>query len=131
MHIVDYTCTIKQTTLKTYTSCINKLCLFIPRNKTGGIAEAGICANSAKACAQLDTLIDAALAARKNWRRLVAAVQGALSVFRTRTVYSYMVARADYSAVGLKYKVLTDVLYRHNDFLESGYISLCTCKQDL
>lgn len=52
----------------------------------------------------------------KNWLRLVAAVQSAFDVFRTRTVYSYMIARANYAAAGLKYGVLTDVLYKHGHF---------------
>jgi hypothetical protein len=46
----------------------------------------------------------------------MAAVKSALDVFRTRTVYSYMVARANYAGAGLKYRVLTDVLYKHSDF---------------
>lgn len=57
--------------------------------------------------------------AHKNWQRLLAAVHRAIDVFRTRTVYSYMVAKANYGAVGLKYRVLTDVLYGHDDFLNA------------
>ena len=61
----------------------------------------------------------------RNWQRLAAAVQEALRVFRTRTVYSYMVARADYGAVALKYRVLTDVLYSR-DYFECQGTSPCT-----
>lgn len=84
------------------------------KNKTGGITEAAICGKARRTCAQPDTLMHTP--ARKNWRRLAAAVQSALEVFRTRTVYSYMVARADYGAAALKYRVLTDVLYSRNHF---------------
>jgi hypothetical protein len=52
--------------------------------------------------------------AHKNWQRLAAALQSALEVFRTRTVYSYLVAKADYGAAAVKYRVLTDVLYGHD-----------------
>jgi hypothetical protein len=109
------------------------------KNEIGGIAEADICASATQHCAQPNTLIHAArapanspdvlpvcrivarsggdsLITHKNWRRLIAAVKSALDVFRTRTVYSYMVARANYTVAGLKYRVLTDVLYKHSDF---------------
>lgn len=60
--------------------------------------------------------------AYRNWQRLASTVQSAFDVFRTRTIYSHMIAKADYGAVGLKYKVLTDVLYRR-DYFECQGIS--------
>ena len=81
------------------------------KNKTGGIREAAICAKARRTCAQSDTLMHTP--AHENWQRLAAAVQSALEVFRTRTVYSYLVAKADYGAAALKYRVLADVLYGH------------------
>lgn len=109
-------------------------------NEIGGIAEAAICGNFTRSCAQPNTLMHAACAPEeslntalpcKNWQRLAAAVHSALDVFRTRTVFSYIVAKADYAAGGLKYKVLTDVLYRRNYFHECQGISLCTRSQVL
>lgn len=89
----------------------------VTKNKAGAITEAAICAKARQSCAQPDTLMHAP--AHENWQRLAAAVQRALEVFRTRTVYSYLVAKADYGAAALKYRVLTGVLYGH------GHLSAC------